>query len=254
MANNTVMTVQGAGESAPSSNDRICRKHDAHLHELFKVVRSMWRNWRLTRTFRTDNFNHSRVIGALDKSNNYLWEKIGRKSPFEIVREKMKESKCHVSCKRETFPGFTVYTVSAVEFDPEKIEPEPHQETTDEKFARGCRMHDAMKHELQMCVTEMLHIMRESNSPVTWHIASDCDKNARVVGAVDKSNKKTWEYIGRKSPFDIVFSKMRNEHKCHLSAHYVNSVPYGDRIITTFALTVQEYQQKEKEAKPEDNQ
>jgi hypothetical protein len=242
MANNT--NVQVAGQPALTFKDKICKKHDAHLHELFKVVRTMWTNWKLTRIFRTDNLDHSRVIGALDLNNNPMWEKIGRKSPFEIVREKMKESNCHVSCKRETFPGFTVYTLSAVEFDQTKVEPETHQETTDEKFARGCRMHDAMKHELETCVMEMCRVMRESNSPVTWQISSDCDKNSRVVGAVDRRNKKTWEYIGRKSPFDIIFSKMKKDHKCFVSSHFVGSVPFGDRIITTFAITVQEYQPK----------
>jgi len=251
MANNS--NVASAGQPALSYKDKICKKHDAHLHELFKVVRTMWKNWKLTATFRTDNLDHSRVIGALDLNNNQIWEKIGRKSPFEIVREKMKESNCHVSCKRETFPGFTVYTLSAVEFDQTKIEPEPHQEIADEKFARGCRMHDAMKHELQTCVMEMCRLMRESNSPVTWQISSDYDKNARVVGAVDRRNKKTWEYIGRKSPFDIVSSKMKKDHNCHVSSHFAGSVPYGDRVITTFVITVQEYQQKmEAEAEAEE--
>jgi hypothetical protein len=241
-----------SSDTVLSWKDRMSRKHDAHLHELFKVVRSMWKNWELSRCYSTANPAHSRLIGALDMSNNSLWEKIGRKSPFELVREKMQTEKCHVSNKRVTFPGYTTYIISVVEFDPTKVEQKNliHQETTDEKFARGCRMHDAMKHEFEACVIEMCRIMRETNASLpihqslTWNISSDCDKNARVTGAVDMRNTKVWEHIGRKSPFEIVFSKMKNEYKCHVSSRFINNVLYGDRHIVTFAITVQEYAPK----------
>jgi hypothetical protein len=234
---------------ARTANDKLCQKHDAHRHELYKTVSRMWEKYQVSASFRSDNPEHQRVIGGLDKSNNYLWEQIGRQSPFEIVRDQMKKKSCHVSCKRSLYPLYTEYTLYANEIDESKVE-EPlddSDEKTDAKFAQGCRMHDAMKHQLRDFVTQMHEVLVQTNAPVTWCVSDDCDASARVVGALDKKNQKMWDYIGRKSPFVIVAYQMKRDFGCHLSVHFLQNAIYGDRPLTTFQVTLDKYRQPKKD-------
>jgi len=87
--------------------DELCakyiREHDAMKKNLEMFVRFLIANmeensgnsieWQIS----SDYDQNVRVVGALDKNNQYKWDYIGRKSPFLIIRNKLaNEGKYHL--------------------------------------------------------------------------------------------------------------------------------------------------------------
>lgn len=223
--------------------ERTIRRYDAHMHSLFKEVRQMWKNYETERVYYSNYPNHKYIVGGLDKDNNYLWETVGRTSPFEYVRDKVKEEKIHIKCKRVIFPDYMEFHLYVEEYDETKIVPEPHQETTDKKYSQYVREYDMMKHELEKFVKYL--ISQVENNKVQWIVASDFDLPSRVVGALDKDNNYKWDYIGRDSPFVVVRKKIMNETKYHFSSKYIGIRKSNTRDIKVFEVKIEEQKQGE---------
>lgn len=221
--------------------EHTIRRYDAHMHSLSKQVKQMWNNYESERVYYSNNPDHKSVIGGLDKENNSLWESIGRASPFEYVRDKVKKDNIHIRCKRLIFPDFFQYHLYVEEFDEGKIVPEQHQETTDKKFSQYVREHDMMKHELEKYVRFLISQSENKKSL----IASDFDLPARVVGSLDKANDFKWKYINRVSPFLIVRKKIMNETKYHVTSKFMGKRKGDSRDIKVFEVSVEKQKQDE---------
>lgn len=224
--------------------EQTIRKYDSHTYALFHEARDMWNNYITERVYYSIDDRHKKVIGALNKDNHYLWETIQRTSPFEYVREKLDIEGIHIKCKKLTYPEHTEYHLYVEQFEQEKVIPEPHQETTDKKFAQYVREYDTMKHELEEFVRFLITKAEETQQPVEWVISSDFEKSIRVVGGLDKANEHKWKYINRNSPFLVVRKKIMNELKYHVSSKYLG-VAFKDRKVFSFKVKVERQKQSE---------
>jgi len=224
--------------------EQTIRRYDSHMHALFKQAREMWNNYISERVYYSTELSHKKVVGALNKDYDYLWETVQRVSPFEYVREKLDAEGIHIKCKKLTFPEYTEYHLYVEPFEQEKVVPEPHQETTDKKFAQYVREYDTMKHELEGFVRFLITKAEETQQPVEWVISSDFEKSLRVVGALDKANEHKWKYINRVSPFLAIRKKIMNETKYHVASKYLG-VAQKDRKVLSFKVRVEKQKQSE---------
>jgi hypothetical protein len=222
--------------------EHTIRRYDAHMHSLFKEVRQMWKNYENFRIYYSTFPQHQYIIGGLNKNNDELWESSGRKSPFEYVREKVNSEGIHIKCKKISYPEHTEYHLIVEEYDTAKIIPEPHQETTDKKYAKYVREYDTMKHQLYDFVKFLVTKAEETQQPAEWNVSSDFENSLRVVGALDKANEHKWEYIKRPSPFLAVRKNIMNETKYHVSSKYLGKRMTQDREILTFNVKVTKQQ------------
>lgn len=223
-----------------TSETHLIKRYDAHMHAIFKEAMNMWNNYTSCMVYFTTNPNHERIIGGLNIDNNYLWEKINRESPFENARKQLETKHgIHIKCKKYSFPTHDEYHFTTEQYDPSKIVPEQHQETTDNKYAKYVREHDTMKHELYNFVKYLIDLANTyQDKSVEYVVNGEYEKTIRITGALDTINNMKWKYIQRKSPFIIVRDKIAKEFGFFISSKYISKIKVGDKMITSFKVRV----------------